>query len=127
MIYLRGQVNYLLIETQTLRESYPELYLPSAPDTRVPIGYHPSDIYADPVDYLANIKCPILSINGELDDLVPIQISVKRLEEALQKQGHSDYTKIWFPEADHSFTIPGYRIAPGLFMKQVNWLRARVF
>lgn len=117
----------LLVEIQALRGNYPELYLPTVPDTRLPVGYHPSDIYGDPVDYLANIKCPILSINGELDELVPVQTSVKRLEDALQKHGHKDYTKIWFPEANHSFIIPGFRIAPGLLMKQVNWMRARVF
>lgn len=117
----------LLTEINTIREDYPELPLPSVTDARLGVGYHPTDIYADPVDYLGNIKCPILSINGELDELVQIQVSVKRLEEALKKHGHEDYTKIWFPEADHSFTIPGYRIAPGLFMKQVNWMRERVF
>lgn len=117
----------LLIEAHALQKEYPDIYIPAMPDTRLPIAPHPIEIYSDPVDYLANITCPILSINGVLDERVPVQICVKRLEEALQRQGHSDYTKIWFPEANHSFIIPGFRIAPGLFMKQVNWLRVRLF
>lgn len=117
----------LLVEARALQKDYPDIYIPALPNIELPAAPHPVEIYSDPIDYLDNIKCPILSINGVLDERVPVQMSVKRLKEALQKQGHQDYTEIWFPEANHSFIIPGYRIAPGLFMKQVNWLRKRLF
>lgn len=117
----------LVLEAQRLRENYPELYLPAMPDTRLPLSPHATDVYSDPVDYLQPIKCPILSINGSLDERVPVQICVKRLEEALQKNGHEDYTKLWYSGANHSFLLPGFRIAPGLFMQQVHWMRKRLF
>src|SRR5207302_1361096 len=60
------------------------------------------DLDLDPADYWKQIKVPVLVMFGELDDVVPVHISVERIEAALKRAGNRDATVKVFPKANHT-------------------------
>lgn len=46
----------------------------------------------DPVDYLSEVKCPVLAINGDLDVQVSSQENLAGIEQALKKAGNDNVT-----------------------------------
>lgn len=106
-----------------MRKDHPELLLPSAPTDRPPSFAWPDDIYDATMDYLSSIRCPVLSEHGADDDRVPAQKSIHFLREGLAKANHDQLSVILYPQANHSFMMPGFRIVPGLFMNEVNWIK----
>ncbi len=46
----------------------------------------------DPVDYLSEVKCPVLAINGDLDMQVSNQENLAGIEQALKKSGNNNVT-----------------------------------
>ncbi len=64
---------------------------------RVMYGYHRTD----PADKVANVKCPILFIQGDKDDWVSIDVT-----ERLYKISNNPLDEIWFvPNAGHTKTF----------------------
>ena len=57
----------------------------------------------DPRPVLAQVKCPVLAINGELDLQVPCKENLDAIREALEKAGHKDHTIKSFPKLNHLF------------------------
>ena len=106
-----------------LRSQFPSLMLPGAGANRAPQYPWPNDIYNATKDYLSNIKCPVLSAHGSTDDRVPAQKSIHLLEEGLKAAGNDQLTVLVYEGANHSFTLPGFRIAPGFFMNEINWIK----
>lgn len=106
-----------------MRAEQPDLMLPAAPSGQAPPFAWPDDIYDATMDYLTKVKCPVLSEHGVNDDRVPARKSVHFLEQSLAKAGNEDLTVVFYPNANHSFLMPGFRIAPGLFMNEVNWIK----
>ena len=106
-----------------MRAKQPNLLLPAAPADQAPPFAWPDDIYDATMNYVTKIKCPVLSEHGVNDDRVPPLKSVHFLKENLAKAGNENLTVILYPNANHSFMMPGFRIAPGLFMNEVNWIR----
>ena len=106
-----------------IRAKQPDLLLPAAPADQAPPFAWPDDIYDATMDYATKIKCPVLSEHGVNDDRVPARKSVHFLEKSLAKAGNEDLTVVFYPNANHSFLMPGFRIAPGLFMNEVNWIK----
>ncbi|MBX2871775.1 MAG: prolyl oligopeptidase family serine peptidase [Saprospiraceae bacterium] len=106
-----------------MRSAYPDLMFPAAPRNQAPPFAWPDDIYDATKDYLATIHCPVLSEHGVDDDRVPPNKSIHFLAEGLKQAGNDGLTVIRYPNANHSFTMPGFRIAPGLFMNEVNWMK----
>ncbi len=58
---------------------------------------------------------------GELDDVVPIQTSVERIEAALKRAGNRDVTIKVFPKANHTI-----QPAPDFLDLMVEWTVKRV-
>ncbi|NRB52719.1 MAG: prolyl oligopeptidase family serine peptidase [Saprospiraceae bacterium] len=106
-----------------MRKAHPALMLPAAPANQAPSFAWPDDIYDATNDYLESIRCPVLSEHGVHDDRVPPYKSIHFLREGLSKAGNEALMVILYANANHSFTMPGFRIAPGLFMNEVNWVR----
>ncbi len=92
----------------------------------------------DPQAAWRRVKCPALLIWGERDLIVPVELSVTRIREALTAAGNQDVTVKIFPGADHNFRLPvGVRSdtngkwdfprsAPGFVETVLDWIRERV-
>lgn len=109
-----------------MRAAHPGMLLPAAPANQVPPYAWPDDIYDATKDYLSTISCPVLSEHGVNDDRVPPAKSIHFLREGLAKAGNEQLTVLLYPNANHSFMMNGFRIAPGLFMNEVNWIRRQL-
>ena len=77
----------------------------------------------DPVPVLHRVHCPVLSIFGELDPLVPVQKSADIWKTALTEAGNHDILIKIFPHADHSINDNRtWMPLPGFFTLQREWL-----
>ncbi len=63
----------------------------------------------DPIPLLERVRVPVLFVNGEEDSNVPVSESVSRLEEMVQRSGHSDLTIQVYPGSGHGLFEPGTR------------------
>lgn len=106
-----------------MRSAHPDLMIPAAPANQAPPFPWLDDIFDATKDYLKDIQCPVLSEHGVQDDRVPPYKSVHFLEAGLAEAGNEELTVIFYQNADHSFTMPGFRIATGLFMNEVLWIK----
>ncbi|MEE4214877.1 MAG: alpha/beta hydrolase, partial [Bacteroidales bacterium] len=60
-------------------------------------------IKSDPASYFADIKCPVLALNGEKDCQVMAEKNVDALVKGLKDAGNDDVTGKIFPELNHLF------------------------
>jgi hypothetical protein len=75
----------------------------------------------------------VLVIEAEEDVYIPVERSIGRIDEALQRAGNEDYTILVLPAAPHNFILqpgPGEpfdwpRLAPGFADLMVAWIRYR--
>jgi pimeloyl-ACP methyl ester carboxylesterase len=94
----------------------------------------------EPASALARLTCPLLSIFGADDVLVPVAESVRIIATTLDAAGHEDHQTVVFPRADHNIRVyagegppqvrqghyvPGER-APGFDELVVTWLQRRL-
>lgn len=56
-----------------------------------------------PSEYLEKVTCPVLSLNGSKDILVPAKINQNAIREALTKGGNPDFTILELEGLNHSF------------------------
>ena len=75
----------------------------------------------DPVRFWEQVKVPVLALFGELDDVVPVQASVSKIESALRRGGNKDVTVKVYPKASHTI-----QPAPDFLRDMVDWLLQRV-
>ena len=81
----------------------------------------------DPVPVLRKVHCPVLSIFGELDPLVPVQKSADIWKTALTEAGNQDVVIKIFPHADHGIRDTRNGIEPpDFFTLQRDWLLKHV-
>jgi dipeptidyl aminopeptidase/acylaminoacyl peptidase len=94
----------------------------------------------DPAAALSRVRCPVLAIYGELDQMVRVDENSVRLEKALRAGGASDVSVVIVPGADHAFfptKTGGHEelvasasgrivFAPGFLEQMTGWLSARV-
>src|ERR1700688_1335477 len=59
----------------------------------------------DSLFYWANVNVPVLLLYGELDEKVPAAESIEKIDQILRTEGHSDYTEILIPAAQHNLTV----------------------
>ena len=62
---------------------------------------------------------------GAEDWIVPPEVSVPALEEALREAGNTDYEIVVFPGADHGLEIPDEGRPPGYWEALFDWLLPR--
>ena len=79
------------------------------------------DLDLDPADYWGKIKVPALIMFGELDDVVPVQASARRIEAATKRAGNRDVTIRIFPHAGHTI-----QPAPDFLDLMVEWTAKRM-
>lgn len=81
----------------------------------------------DPVPALHKVHCPVLSVYGELDPLVPAKESAAIWKAALRDAGNHDVVIKIFPHAVHALqdTRTGLQV-PGLWSLQRDWLLKHV-
>ncbi len=81
----------------------------------------------DPVPVLRKVHCPVLSIFGELDPLVPAQKSADIWKTALTEAANHDVLIKIFPQADHSINdTRTWMPLPDFFTLQRDWLLKHV-
>ena len=81
----------------------------------------------DPVPVLRKVHCPVLSIFGELDPLVPAKKSADIWKTALTEGGNHDVVIKIFPHADHSINdTRTWMPLPDFFTLQRDWLLKHV-
>lgn len=54
-------------------------------------------------EYLVQLNCPLLALNGSRDIQVPSTSNLNAIEKSLKESGHKDYTIVEFPELNHLF------------------------
>ncbi len=90
----------------------------------------------DPAKQLEKVKCPVLTLFGELDMQVPLELNKEPMEKVFKKSGNKDYTIHVFPKANHLFqeAITGNpaeyatlkkEFAPGFMDKITDWIKQR--
>jgi pimeloyl-ACP methyl ester carboxylesterase len=81
----------------------------------------------DPVPALHKVHCPVLSIYGELDPLVPAKESADIWKAALREAGNHDVVIKIIPHAVHALqdTRTGLQV-PGVWSLQRDWLLKHV-
>lgn len=57
----------------------------------------------EPTEYIKNVKCPVLAINGEKDSQVPADKNLKIIEDALTKGGNKRFVIKKYPNLNHLF------------------------
>ena len=75
----------------------------------------------DPVSFWQQIKVPALVMFGELDDVVPVQISAERIAAALKLARDRDVTIKIFPKDNHTIEH-----APNFLDTMLDWTVKRV-
>jgi len=60
-----------------------------------------------PEKYLSKIKCPVLALNGTLDDAVDCYPNLKKIEETLKDNGNKNVTTVPIKNVGHSFLTMG--------------------
>lgn len=126
-------------EVQTLRESavgqswfQSYVYVPSAEDDAL-IDFWRLILRYDPVPAFRQVKCPVLSLFGAADKIVPAQKNKTLWDAAFR--GNPDYASHTFPRANHILLDSHTgsmaewpqltRFAPGYFDTLLAWLDER--
>ena len=97
------------------------------PSWKLQMGY-------DPMPALQGVKCPILTVFGELDMSTPVAQTTANYAKAVATSGNTDYTLKVFPNADHALLVwpkPGDTahwpiLAPGYLDTMRDWINKRV-
>lgn len=87
----------------------------------------------DPIPDWEKVNQPALIIYGEEDKLTPVAESIARIDAALKKAGHRDYTFVVIPKAAHNITLGKTGLefdwdkgfVPGYFETMNNWVLSR--
>jgi pimeloyl-ACP methyl ester carboxylesterase len=81
-----------------------------------------------PLPSLADVKCPVLALYGELDTSTDAEKAAGNMRSVLSAAGHRDFTVKVIPNASHSLMEQpsGNRMAPGVFETLSTWLHDRM-
>ena len=60
---------------------------------------------SEPLDFVKNIPCPVLSFHGRIDTVVPVDNTIQ-LDAACKRYGIA-HTYFLYPDVEHSFIWPG--------------------
>jgi len=88
----------------------------------------------NPADFLKNVHCPVLALNGELDLQVPPKENLQAIKLILNNSGNKKLTVKEFPKVNHLFqecetgAIDEYSkieqtLSPTVLTEILNWLR----
>jgi uncharacterized protein len=98
---------------------------PSTPDDWQ-LGFYQRIGPFDPLPYWRRLDIPVLILNGERDDKVPVRDSVSRLREALAGKDPGRWTIRVFPETGHGLGDPKINGPRKDFLDCLSaWIRER--
>ncbi|MBA4121171.1 MAG: alpha/beta fold hydrolase [Acidobacteria bacterium] len=83
---------------------FPSRRIPTAEELKTWMQWR--DIDGTSIPDWERVKVPVLAFWGEQDTVVPVQVSVERIREALRRAGNQDVTIIIVPRADHNLMRP---------------------
>lgn len=66
----------------------------------------------DPLTAWRDITQPVLAINGQYDTLIDPVDAVARFQQTLEQNGHTDYTLVVWPNADHVLRLTDTGLKP---------------
>lgn len=103
-------------------------------DSEETLAFIARSLDLDPAEWLRVIRCPLLALFGEADDMVPVGRSVEVFERTLSSAGHPDYQIEVFPGGNHGLFVadpqegvPRHtQLAPGFLELLADWLEQRV-
>ena len=67
--------------------------------------YHLALNKSEPLDFIKNLSCPVLSFHGKKDTVVPVDNTIE-LDAACKRYG-VDHRTFFYPAVNHSFIWPG--------------------
>jgi pimeloyl-ACP methyl ester carboxylesterase len=79
----------------------------------------------DPIPALERLRCPVLAVFGERDTYIPVDESVTKTREALERASNADVTVLVLPDADHWLRV-GETMHPEYVPTMTAWVRDRV-
>lgn len=121
--FYAGEISQELVKRiGALRAEYSSLHLPPA-STQLPAGIEADNIHDDASTYLSDVSSPILFQFGTDDIRVSHQYSLVKINEAAERTPF-DFEVYLYRGANHSLMLPGFKIAPGIFMDQIEWIKA---
>jgi pimeloyl-ACP methyl ester carboxylesterase len=86
-----------------------------------------AQLHDNPLEWLRQVRCPVLAIFGASDLLLPVDSSVERFRQSLAQAGNKDVTIKVFSNSGHLITNPGDgELARGFLELITNWLKQRV-
>ena len=86
-----------------------------------------AQLHYNPLEWLKQVKCPVLAIFGASDLLLPVDSSVELFQQSLAQAGNNDVTIKVFPHAGHLITNPANdELVPGFLELITDWLKQRV-
>lgn len=93
-----------------------------------------SDLDFDPLPSWEQVRVPVLAVWGELDDVVPVEISRDRILAALERAGNADVVARVFGDSGHGIRVEAGadeawdwpRLAPGFHELMVEWAKERL-
>jgi uncharacterized protein len=86
-----------------------------------------ANLHYNPMEWLEQVKCPVLAIFGASDLLLPVEASVAVYQESLAKAGNKDVTIRVIADAGHLITHPSTgELAPEYLDLITDWLKQRV-
>lgn len=113
-------------DVQALREKQARMFFPNASAGQIPQLPWAADLTDDGRTYLPKINCPVMALYGLQDDRVPARRSATLLSSGLTQAGKQAPMIKLYPEANHSFQLPGQRIVPDLFMDQIRFIKEAI-
>jgi pimeloyl-ACP methyl ester carboxylesterase len=86
-----------------------------------------ANLHYNPLEWLEQVKCPVLALFGASDLLLPVDTSVAVFQQFLEKAENRDITIKVFPNAGHLLTDPSTdELAPDYLELIIDWLKQRV-
>ncbi len=134
------QMNALAEQALTKVPEKEQAALGPAMRTRAQI-FSSDNFYQDAItprrDYLQEVRCPVLALNGGKDVLISAEKSVPQLKASLRKGGNPDYEVKIMPELNHMFQTAKTglmeeakdieeTLAPQVLQLIGNWLSVRM-
>jgi pimeloyl-ACP methyl ester carboxylesterase len=86
-----------------------------------------AQLHYNPLEWLRQVKCPVLAIFGASDLLLPVDSSMELFRQSLAQAGNNDVTITVFPHAGHLMTNPANgELAPSFLELIADWLKQRM-
>jgi alpha-beta hydrolase superfamily lysophospholipase len=138
----REALDRAMVEARSKRWSrYPAVLLAGESKQAIDTALRITAEARDPIATLRRVRCPVLAIYGQRDQVVRVDENRALMEDALRSGGNRDVTISVIPGADHAFfpsktggreellrsASRGIQLAPGFLDTMTRWLASHAF